>query len=150
MTGVHWTEKELADFEARNRHAAVAAPKIDTNARLFAMPPNQAGHFALGRLPTGTMNKTEAAYADHLEQQRRRGEILWFKFEALKFRLADNTFYTPDFMVLTAHSFVELHEVKGFMTDDANVKIKVAASIYPFKFILVRKRKGGGWDLEDR
>lgn len=149
MTGVRWTEKDLTDFQRRNRHAAVAAPKIDTSARPFAMPPNQAGHFALGRLKTGEMNKTEAAYAEHLEQQKRRGEILWFKFEALKFRLAVKTFYTPDFMVLTQHSFIELHEVKGFMQEDANVKIKVAASIYPFKFILVRKRKGG-WHLEDK
>jgi hypothetical protein len=41
-----------------------------------------------------------------------------------------------------------MHEVKGFWQDDARVKIKVAASIYPFKFIAVKKAKGG-WEREE-
>jgi hypothetical protein len=47
---------------------------------------------------------------------------------------------------------IELHEVKGFWTDDARVKIKVAASIYPFKFMAVKPRPqkvGGGWEVEE-
>jgi hypothetical protein len=46
---------------------------------------------------------------------------------------------------------MEAHEVKGFWTDDARVKIKVAASQFPVAFIAVRrigKAKGGGWDIE--
>jgi hypothetical protein len=35
------------------------------------------------------------------------------------------------------------------MQDDANVKIKVAASIYPFRFKVVRKGKGGMWDITE-
>jgi hypothetical protein len=30
-----------------------------------------------------------------LEQLKYAGKILWFGFEAIKLRLADNTFYTP-------------------------------------------------------
>jgi hypothetical protein len=57
-------------------------------------------------------------------------------------RLADKTFYSPDFAVLTkADGTLEMHEVKGFWQDDARVKIKVAASIYPFKFIAVKAQK---------
>lgn len=44
---------------------------------------------------------------------------------------------------------LEMHEVKGFWEDDARVKIKVAASFYPFSFIAARpkpKEEGGGWE----
>jgi hypothetical protein len=105
---------------------------------------------ALGRLPVGTMNKTEKQYAGHLEQLKYAGKILWFKFEGIKLRLADNTFYTCDFAVLAADCALEMHECKGFMMDDANVKIKVAASLYPFRFFVAKaraQRDGGGWSL---
>lgn len=103
---------------------------------------------ALGRLKTGEMNKTEAAYDAHLAALQFAGEILWYKFEGLKFRLADVTFYTPDFAVMKANGVIELHEVKGFWQDDARVKIKVAASLYPFQFIAVKK-DGKGWQYEN-
>ncbi len=109
------------------------------------------GMQALGRLKTGQMNKTEEAYAKHLEQRRHAGEVAWFKFEGLKFRLADNTFYTPDFAVMLASGVMEAHEVKGFWQDDARAKIKIAADMYPFRFIAVKvraKKDGGGWHAE--
>jgi hypothetical protein len=102
---------------------------------------------ALGRLPQGVMNKTEAAYADHLEQLKRIGQVLWYKFEGMKFRLADKTFLTPDFAVMMEDGHMELHDTKGFMTDDANVKIKVAAEMYPFLFVIVRRAKTG-WTMK--
>lgn len=111
--------------------------------------------YALGRLKTGQMNKTEAAYAAHLEARRRAGEIAWFKFEGVKLRLADNTFYSPDFAVMGADGVLEMHEVKGslnYIQEDAKVKIKVAAEMYPFQFILVApkpKKEGGGWDVKE-
>lgn len=104
-------------------------------------------HFALGRLPVGAMNKTEAAYAATLEILKRAGEILWYRFEGVKLRLADNTFYTPDFFVMRNDLSLECHEVKGFWQDDARVKIKVAADQYPFRFLGVKK-KGPGWEYE--
>ena len=78
--------------------------------------------------------------------------ILWFRFEGIKLRLADNTFYTPDFAVMRADGQLECHEVKGFWQDDARVKIKVAADQYPFRFIAVTvrdKKDGGGWNVEE-
>lgn len=107
--------------------------------------------YALGRLPRGTMNKTEAAYATYLEHLKHTGEILWYKFEGIKLKLADNTFYTCDFAVLPRDLVLQMHECKGWMMEDANVKIKVAASQYPFKFVIVRakaKKHGGGWSIE--
>ena len=106
---------------------------------------------ALGRLPAGNMNKTETAYSHRLEAQKRAGEILLWQFEALKLKLADLTYYTPDFLVVSKDGVVELHEVKGFWRDDARVKIKVAASQFPFRFLAVKKQSkkaGGGWDVE--
>lgn len=103
--------------------------------------------FALGRLPSGQMNKTEAAYDAFLQAETYAGRVLWHKFEGVKLRLADKTFYTPDFVVMAADNVLEMHEVKGFWQDDARVKIKVAASLYPFRFIAVKKR-GGSWERE--
>jgi len=103
---------------------------------------------ALGRLAAGTLNKTEREYRDRLELRQRAGEIAWFKFEGLKLRLADNTFYSPDFAVMLADGRLECHEVKGgIWEDDARVKIKVAASLYPFAFFGIRKVRGA-WEVE--
>ncbi len=108
------------------------------------------------RLPPGTMNKTEAAYAEVLESRCAGGEIVSYRFEAYKLRLADNTHYTPDFVVQMPDGTIQLHEVKactskGVMLceDDAKVKIKVAAEQYPeFSFVMcgkLPKKIGGGW-----
>lgn len=96
---------------------------------------------ALGRLKQGRMNKTEQAYATHLELRKAAGEVVWYAFEALKLRLADKTFYDTDFTVMLAGGELEIHEVKGFWTDDARVKIKVAAEQFPFRFIAMMKSK---------
>lgn len=110
------------------------------------------GMRALGRLKTGAMNKTEKAYAERLESLRLIGEVAWYKFEGLKFRLADNTFYTPDFIVMRSSGLLEAHEVKGFWQDDARAKIKIAADMYPLRFIAVKvraKKDGGGFSEEE-
>jgi hypothetical protein len=106
---------------------------------------------ALGRLPAGTMNKTEVAYDGFLRTLAACGDVAWWKFEGIKLRLAGNTFYSPDFLVMRSNGALECHEVKGFWTDDARVKIKVAADLYPMQFIAVQalpKAKGGGWKVE--
>lgn len=98
--------------------------------------------------PAGRMNQTEQAYADHLEARKRAGEIAWWAYEPWKFRLADKTFLTPDFGVMLANGVLECHEVKGYMEDDAAVKIKVAASQHwMFAWVVIRKIKGG-WKVE--
>lgn len=112
---------------------------------------NKKSLFALGRLKVGAMNKTEAAYSQHLAVLQHAGEIVWFKFEGVKLRLADNTFYTPDFAVMSSDGVMEMHEVKGYWQDDARAKIKIAADLYPFRFkayIAKTKKNGGGWAEE--
>lgn len=107
---------------------------------------------ALGRLPVGQLNKTEEAYRQHLEARKFAGEIAWYRFEGIKLRLADKTFYTPDFAVMLADGSMELHEVKGYWQDDARAKTKIAADQYPFRIIAVTaksKKAGGGWAIEE-
>lgn len=110
---------------------------------------------ALGRLPKGQMNKTEAAYeAEVLKPALMAGDVLWYRFEGVKLRLADNTFLTMDFAVMLADHTLEMHDVKGsprIFQDDAKVKIKVAAEMYPFVFKTAfpkLKRDGGGFKVE--
>ncbi|MNL43600.1 hypothetical protein D3C87_1661210 [compost metagenome] len=111
--------------------------------------------YALGRLKAGERNKTEARYEQDLELRKRAGEILWYGFEVMTFKLADGCRLTPDFMVLTAAFELEAHDCKGsraVFSEDARVKMKVAAEHFPVRFIAVYPRKvkdGGGWDIED-
>lgn len=94
------------------------------------------------------MNKTEAKYADLLEMRKKAGNIIDYYFEPMGLKLAGNTFYHPDFLVVFPDHF-ELHECKGFWRDDAKVKIKVAADKFKwFKFIVVKYVKGN-WEFED-
>ena len=115
----------------------------------------------------GQMNKGEAAYAAHLEQRKRAGEIHDYRFEPMKLRLADNTFYSPDFEVMLPEpdARIEMHEVKPtrkvtradgsrveqpFCFEDAKLKVKVAAKeFYEFIFAIVYPLKAGGWGRQE-
>ena len=109
--------------------------------------------FAAGRMPAGVMNPTETWYAQHLEELKQQGLVQWFKFEGLTFKLAPRTTYTPDFVVMMADNQIELHEIKGYWQGTARVKIKLAAELFPFKFIAIvakkiAKKNGGGFDCK--
>ena len=120
--------------------------------------------FAKGRTRiAGKANKTESRYADVLEARRLCGEIEWYKFEGFNVRLADSTFYMPDYVVMLADGTFEAHEVKAGRVDKAtgkvvkisedasNIKIKIAADMYPFRFVWAveqPKKLGGGFVLQ--
>ena len=136
---------------ATKRRFGRSQPTSLANAPSELLTTRKVALFALGRLKPGEMNRTEQAYAQHLELRKQAGEVAWFRFEGVKLRLADNTFYTPDFFVMLANGELEAHEVKGFMRDDANVKLKVASASFPLRFYLIKaraKKDGGGWDVE--
>lgn len=101
----------------------------------------------------GVMNKTEAEYAALLEIRKRSGgDIEWYAFEAITLKLADDTRYTPDFLVMRHDGTLECHETKGFWRDDALIKIKVAAEKFPFRFVAQQKlpqKEGGGWKARE-
>ena len=108
---------------------------------------------AVGRLKSGEMNKTEARYqAEILEPRKQAGEIAWYRFEGITLKLAPDTRYTPDFFVMLANGELEAHEVKGFFTDDAKVKTKIAADMFPIRFFIIKartKKDGGGWEIKE-
>lgn len=115
---------------------------------------------------SGKMNGTEALYASHLATLKLVGSIKDYYFQPINIRLAKNTFYQPDFMVVSESGEMEFHEVKAGMRnkqkpkrnpelapafvpiveDDALVKIKVAAETLPLRFLMVwQDKKTGHW-----
>lgn len=98
---------------------------------------------AKGAARSMTMNKTEAAYEQMLAFRKHAGEIVWYGFESMTFKLADRTRYTPDFPVMLADGSIEIHEVKGgYVRDDGWAKLKIAASLFPFRFLKCQLSKG--------
>lgn len=135
------SEQDLAGLTKRGR-AKVAAPRKGP-----AAPP--ANVQALGRLPAGKMNKTESRYAERLEQLRLTGEVVWWKFEAVTLKLAHDTRLTVDFFVMLRSGELQAHDVKGseaMVTDDAKVKMKVAAGMFPWAFFYCYPRGRTGYD----
>lgn len=95
------------------------------------------------------MNGTERLFAWLLDQAVRDEWLLRWWREPFRLRLAGHTTYKPDFLVWPkCQTRLSIVEIKGFMRDDASVKIKVAAEIYScFDWWLVYKGRGGGWDV---
>ena len=110
------------------------------------------------RRAPGERNKTEAAYEAHLDLLHRAGEIDGYKFEGMTIKLADNTRFTPDFVVFAGDGVVELHDTKGttkktrangekedapWIEEDAKLKLKLTAELWPFRVFAVFKTKEG-------
>ncbi len=77
------------------------------------------------------------------------GELESYGFEAVKVRLAQGTYYTPDFVIFEKDGSISFHEVKGFWREAARLRIKVAAEQWPqFRFVAVRWVKGD-WEFEE-
>lgn len=101
------------------------------------------------------LNGTETAFLQYLQASSATGQHLT---QSLTLLLGNGVRYTPDFVTVepaglaTEGVDVTAYEVKGYMRDDAAVKIKVAASQYRWiTFHLVtkkRKRDGGGWSIQ--
>jgi hypothetical protein len=99
----------------------------------------------------GVMNGTEEAYAELLQARTVAGDVIGWWFEAMTFKLADDTRYTPDFVVLLEDGSIECIDAKGGGPIDPKslVKIKCAAEkFYQFKFVIEQKqakKHGGNW-----
>lgn len=105
---------------------------------------------------TRGMNKLEGRYEQYLELERRAGLNLGFAFQPEGLRLADKTFYYPDFRVISIDGVVQFHEIKPakqggtyYSTDDALVKIKVAAELHPYTFLVAWPSPGGQWSRKE-
>lgn len=96
------------------------------------------------------LNKTEQAFYDFMVGVYGAKAVL---SQHVTLRIANGCRYTPDLVLFVSSGAMFAYEVKGFMRDDAAVKLKVAASLYPWiKFHLVTrkpKKIGGGWDIQE-
>jgi hypothetical protein len=90
------------------------------------------------RQKTKGPNKLEAEWGERLQHSG----IEYRRHSDIAFRLANGVVYWPDWTGYTEGQPCAW-EVKGFMRDDAAVKLKVAASLYPeVRWFLVWKEKG--------
>lgn len=94
------------------------------------------------------MNKTEQLRAIDLESMKRTGQIAAWWFEKWTFKLANDTRFTPDFVIQKPDGSLEVEEIKGFWRDDARVKIKVFVEQFPFPTRAYSKASNGSWDVE--
>jgi len=94
------------------------------------------------------MNKTELRRAQELEAMKRRGEIAAWWYEGITLKLGHDTRFTPDFLVQELDGSLGLEEVKGYMRDDARVKLSVCRRQYPFPLSVLIAKRGGGWHFE--
>ena len=87
-------------------------------------------------------NKLEAAFAAVLRAENPGVQI---REQAVTILLANNCRYTPDMMIVEPGR-LEAYETKGgLFRDDAKVKIKIAASIWPQITFWLVWRKSGVW-----
>lgn len=97
-------------------------------------------------------SKLERKHAANLGLRKAAGEILDWKYEPIRIRLADNTFYTIDFLLLMADETIEAHEVKGWHPNirDSRTRWKMAAEVLPwFRWRFITQPRGGGrWEIE--
>lgn len=115
------------------------------------------------RKAKGEMNATETAFSRYLEQERMDGRVLWWRFEAWTFRLADRTTWTPDFVVLYWTREIWAIDVKGakktkagkyvpFVEPQTAVKVKICAEQFPVVVCYsyqLPKKAGGQWIIEE-
>lgn len=99
----------------------------------------------------GYRSKLERDYALNLTARLRIGDIEWWGYECLKLRLGEGAWFTGDFIVLRSDGGMELHECKGMMRESANVRLKVAASLYPWLpvYVVYAQARGGGFRIEE-
>jgi hypothetical protein len=151
---LHMTEEQVAEHKARVARTSAARLTAARHAdETGQTTPPQALPVARGELREPKMNKTEAEYAGLLNARMRDGSVVWWKYEGITLKLADDTRYTPDFAVLLADGTMEIHETKGaYVREDGWVKFKLAAALYPFRFRFCQKaakKDGGKWSIKE-
>jgi len=105
---------------------------------------------ATARLSAGVMNSSEERYArDVLDPMIAAGELHEWLFEPVTFRLGHDARFTPDFLLVYPDGSLELVDFKGHQEEAALVRVKAAASRYPwFAWSIVNRRRradGGGY-----
>lgn len=88
------------------------------------------------------LNKTEKRYLAWL---RTCGDK-WIGIQNITLKIADDCRLTCDFAALDFHG-LRLIDVKGFQREDALIKIKVAARMFPWiRFLIAKEREDKTWE----
>lgn len=134
----NWTPQQVAEFNARHKPKLkqdVAPEPVEFKAVLTVRPTSD----------EAKLNKTERDYLEFL----RNRSYAFVGTQCLTLKLGDDCRYTPDFVTVGHYGELEFREVKGFMRDDALVKLKTAARMFRWaRFILVRKQQGK-WEEQE-
>lgn len=92
------------------------------------------------------LNKTEKAYLAYLRMLK----VPQLRIQAVTLKLADDCRFTADFTFVDENGRMTFVDVKGFQREDALIKIKMAAREFlEFRFVIVKKQKGIGWEITD-
>jgi hypothetical protein len=130
---MNWTEEQLAAVYA-NR--GTQAPPL---------PPSTKAKGKQGHTP-GQMNRTE--------ERKLAGELEWYAFEGITFRLGPDARYTPDYAAMDRKTReITFYEVKGTKQGKAfhrdpqgRTKLAIASEMYPqFHWVLTWRLSNGEW-----
>ena len=140
MKTQNWSETELGELLKTNsqlKEIGQFSKKVESANRV-SVPSETITAKGIPFAPK--MNKLETRYADYLELQKYLGKVIWWRFHPLKFRLANPAcWYEIDFCYLNTNYELIFVETKGFMREDAMIKLKVASEMFPnFPFQLVK------------
>lgn len=96
-----------------------------------------------------TMNWTEERFARVLEGRRLCKEIKGWSFETYTFRLGPEMTFTPDFAVEENDGWMSFYDTKNakHKWEDATIKIKTAAILYPYHHWNQATLRSGEWHI---
>ncbi len=139
-------------------HTAPRKPRRHLAAELPVLPSALGGRAALEALPaleahasgSARMNKLEARYWTEIVQPLvRSGEVADAGFGRLSLRISQRGWYRPDFDLWLPDGSLILDETKGYMQEDALVKLKAIAALYPrVRVRVARHDRRVGWTVQ--
>ncbi|MBP0714837.1 hypothetical protein ABXK61_16145 [Burkholderia sola] len=138
----------------QKRFRADLAEKVKTGAKFLESAPEPAKAGAtvmrsLGHVRTRKVDAAIEAYGELLATLRLRGDVLWFRANPIKLRLADETYYGPNFAVMVASGHLEMHHVMDAAKNEPLTTVKIAAEQFPFRFVAVHRDDSCGWKFEE-
>lgn len=92
----------------------------------------------------------EAQYHARLTAMQEAGEIACFWWKGMRFAIGGGQYYKPEAVVQLPNGELEVHEVKGYRREAGMIRFRTAASIYPFVFKLIGKKKSEWIITEER
>lgn len=127
-----WNQKMVDEY---NSHKSAEEPILRSSSTLTWKPSKDEQE----------LNKTEAEYLFNLRSMR----YPFIGIKSITLKIGDDCRYTPDFVTYSIDRGICLHEVKGFMRDDALVKMKVVARMFPFWRLLLARKVKGAWSVTE-